>query len=51
MIEEVSAKAKAAAQFRELALRITNRAEPKAEKPVAKGGLMPILEKLKKIKR
>jgi pilus assembly protein CpaE len=47
MIEEVSAKAKAGAQFRELALRITNRSEPKMEKPVVKSGLLPILEKLK----
>ena len=50
MIEEVSAKAKAASQFRDLALRITNRSEPKVEKPVAKSGLGPILEKFK-IKR
>ena len=50
MIEEVSAKAKAAAQFRDLAMRITHRSEPKVEKPAAKSGLLPILEKLK-IKR
>jgi pilus assembly protein CpaE len=47
MIEEVSAKAKAAVQFRELAMRITNRSEPKVEKPAVKSGLLPILEKLK----
>lgn len=46
MVEEVSAKAKAAQQFRDLALRITNRAEPVVEKP-ASSGLMPLLEKLK----
>lgn len=50
MIEEVSAKAKAAAQFRDLAMRITHRSEPKVEKPAAKSGLLPILEKFK-IKR
>jgi pilus assembly protein CpaE len=47
MIEEVSAKAKAGAQFRELAMRITNRSEPKVEKPAPKSGLRPILEKFK----
>jgi pilus assembly protein CpaE len=50
MIEEVKATAKAAQQFRELALRITHRAEPKVEKPTAKSALRPFLEKLK-IKR
>jgi pilus assembly protein CpaE len=50
MIEEVKAAAKAAAQFRDLARRITNRSEPKVEKPVVKGGLPSILEKFK-IKR
>jgi pilus assembly protein CpaE len=48
MIEEVSAKAKAAGQFRELALLVTHRKEQKVEKPQSRtAALLPILEKLK----
>lgn len=43
MIEEISGKAKAAEQFRELALLLTDRAETKVERPSL---LAPILERL-----
>jgi pilus assembly protein CpaE len=45
MIEEHSAKAKAAPQFRELALALAHRREPKEEKKTS--ALAPILEKLR----
>lgn len=45
MIEEHSAKAKAAQQFRELALALAHRREPKEEKKPS--ALAPILEKLR----
>jgi pilus assembly protein CpaE len=45
MIEEYSNKAKAAQQFRELALALAHRKEPKEDKKVS--ALAPILEKLK----
>jgi len=45
MIEEYSSKAKAAQQFRELALALAHRREPKEEKKVS--ALAPLLEKFK----
>jgi pilus assembly protein CpaE len=45
MIEEFSSKAKAAQQFRELALTLAHRSEPKEEKKAS--AFAPILEKLK----
>ncbi len=45
MIEEYSSKAKAAQQFRELALALANRREPKEEKKAS--ALGPLLEKFK----
>ena len=45
MIEEFSAKAKAAQQFRELALSLAHRKEQKDDKK--KSTLGPLLEKLK----
>ena len=45
MIEEFAAKAKAAQQFRELALTLTHRKEPKEEKKPSP--LAPLLEKFK----
>jgi pilus assembly protein CpaE len=50
MIEEVSTKSKAGAQFRDLAMKVTNKAEAKAEKAAAKPSRMSFLNKLK-IKR
>lgn len=50
MIEELNAKAKAAVNFREIALKMTRRRDVKAAKPAAAGGLSalaPLLEKLK----
>ena len=44
MIEELSAKAKAAPQFRDIALALTKRPSPKV---VKKSALAPLLEKLK----
>jgi pilus assembly protein CpaE len=45
MVEEYSAKAKAAQQFRELAFALAHRREPKEEKKAS--ALSPILEKLR----
>jgi pilus assembly protein CpaE len=45
MIEEYSSKAKAAQQFRELALALAHRREPKEEKKAS--ALAPLLEKFK----
>ncbi len=47
MIEEFAAKAKAAQQFRELALTLTHRKEPKEEKKGPALSLAPLLEKFK----
>jgi pilus assembly protein CpaE len=49
MIEEFNQKAKASANFREIAARLTRRKETKVEKAPASGlsGLAPLLEKLK----
>jgi pilus assembly protein CpaE len=48
MIEEYSSKAKAAQQFRELALALANRKEPKDDKKKPSSlALAPLLEKLK----
>ena len=45
MIEELSAKAKSVQGFRDIAMALTGRREPKAEK---KSGLAPLLERLKR---
>jgi pilus assembly protein CpaE len=45
MIEEFASKVKAAQQFRELALTLAHRKEPKEEKKSSP--LAPLLEKLK----
>jgi pilus assembly protein CpaE len=47
MIEEFTSKAKAAPQFRELAMILTNRKEQKVEKRSARSPFTPLLEKLK----
>ena len=48
MIEEFSTKAKAATQFRDIALTLSNRRESKVEKKPAKGSAFgPLLQKLK----
>ncbi len=47
MIEEFSTKAKAAIQFRDIALTLSNRREAKAEKPGKVSAFAPLLEKLK----
>jgi hypothetical protein len=48
MIEEFASKAKAAQQFRELALALANRKEQKEEKRKSSlAPLAPLLEKLK----
>jgi pilus assembly protein CpaE len=47
MVEEFNAKAKAAPQFRELAMLLAHRRDMKIEKKVATSPLAPFLEKLK----
>jgi pilus assembly protein CpaE len=47
MVEEFSAKAKAASQFRDIALALSNRREMKAEKQTKASALAPLLQKLK----
>jgi pilus assembly protein CpaE len=47
MIEEFASKAKAAPQFRELAMLLTNRKEQKVEKRSVRSPFTPLLEKLK----
>jgi pilus assembly protein CpaE len=47
MIEEFSTKALSAQQFRELALALAHRKEPKEDKKKTASALTPLLQKLK----